>query len=347
MALGGRGGRTVAVGPHGSVTPETTLREARHRRRGARRMPRRSSRHAGRTPPISARVPALAFREGDVGPRHRRPGMPDALHRSSAPLRWDQDEWVDAPPPPSPPLRPRGAPGPGAEVEASRGCPYHCSFCAKIDFRDKYRKRDLAPLLAEIDGLDRAGHRHTSTSSTRYSCPTAPAAGGPDSVACRSQFGIQTRIDLWTPDMLDLLGAAGCVSIEAGVESLTVGGPGRSSTSSCRMSTDDLAERLAACAPQACPSSRPTCIETATDDPVLVAAWRDDLRAAGRLGQRPGAALPLSESSPDYRKALGPARRRAPGSGRTPIISTSSTAFSDIQDEQPLPLHDLEAACCR
>jgi anaerobic magnesium-protoporphyrin IX monomethyl ester cyclase len=38
------------------------------------------------------------------------------------------------------------------------------------------------------------------------------------------QFGIQTRIDLWKPDMLDLLGEAGCVSIEAGVESLTVEG---------------------------------------------------------------------------------------------------------------------------
>ncbi len=32
------GGRTVAIGPHGSVTPETTLRKLRRRRRGARRM---------------------------------------------------------------------------------------------------------------------------------------------------------------------------------------------------------------------------------------------------------------------------------------------------------------------
>ena len=35
------------------------------------------------------------------------------------------------------------------------------------------------------------------------------------------KFGVQTRIDLWTPPMLDLLGAAGCVSIEAGVESMS------------------------------------------------------------------------------------------------------------------------------
>src|SRR3546814_18693643 len=38
------------------------------------------------------------------------------------------------------------------------------------------------------------------------------------------QFGIQTRIDLWKPDLLRLLGRAGCVSIEAGVESLPVEG---------------------------------------------------------------------------------------------------------------------------
>ena len=39
------------------------------------------------------------------------------------------------------------------------------------------------------------------------------------------KFGIQTRIDLWSSEMLDLLGEAGCVSIEAGVESITEAGP--------------------------------------------------------------------------------------------------------------------------
>src|SRR5690242_208256 len=29
--------------------------------------------------------------------------------------------------------------GMGAEIEASRGCPYHCTFCAKENFRDRYR----------------------------------------------------------------------------------------------------------------------------------------------------------------------------------------------------------------
>ena len=54
------------------------------------------------------------------------------------------------------------------------------------------------------------------------------------------QFGVQTRIDLWRDDMLDLLGAAGCVSIEAGVESLT--SEGRDwLDKDCRTSTDGVA----------------------------------------------------------------------------------------------------------
>src|SRR5438128_2281200 len=38
-------------------------------------------------------------------------------------------------------------------METSRGCPYHCSFCAKDNFRNGYRKRPLATLLEELDGF--------------------------------------------------------------------------------------------------------------------------------------------------------------------------------------------------
>jgi B12-binding domain/radical SAM domain protein of rhizo-twelve system len=42
---------------------------------------------------------------------------------------------------------------PGAEMEVSRGCPYHCTFCAKDNFRDDYRKRPLGVVLEEIDAF--------------------------------------------------------------------------------------------------------------------------------------------------------------------------------------------------
>ena len=51
----------------------------------------------------------------------------------------------------------RSPSGPGAEMEASRGCPYRCTFCAKENFRDRYRRRPLATVLDELDGLIAAG----------------------------------------------------------------------------------------------------------------------------------------------------------------------------------------------
>ena len=47
--------------------------------------------------------------------------------------------------------------GPGAEVEASRGCPYNCTFCAKENFRDLYRRRPPSVVLEEVDRLRAQG----------------------------------------------------------------------------------------------------------------------------------------------------------------------------------------------
>jgi anaerobic magnesium-protoporphyrin IX monomethyl ester cyclase len=41
----------------------------------------------------------------------------------------------------------------GAEVEFARGCPYSCTFCNKTLFRNKFRERQLPAVLDEIDQL--------------------------------------------------------------------------------------------------------------------------------------------------------------------------------------------------
>src|SRR5207237_3491847 len=42
--------------------------------------------------------------------------------------------------------------GAGAEIEASRGCPYHCTVSAKENFPASYRRPPLATIFAELHG---------------------------------------------------------------------------------------------------------------------------------------------------------------------------------------------------
>ncbi len=331
-ALGARGGRTVAVGPHGSVTPETTLRKL-----GVDVVVRGECEeilaHLASGEPLAA-VPALAYwADGAVAVT----GGPHASAFTDEPaLAWPAG-WV---------ARHHhhhhrfdGQPcGSGAEVESSRGCPYHCSFCAKIDFRDGYRRRDLAPLLAEIDALIAQGAGYLYFIDEIF-LPNAPLLEA--LVARPVQFGIQTRIDLWKPAMLDLLGAAGCVSIEAGVESLTEAGRD-ALDKRCRMTTDELAERLIY-AKGRVPFVQANLIQTGADEAALVASWRAKLHAHGVWANDPVPLYPYP-SSPDYRRLWGLPDDQAWERAHAYYLAQFAT-FSDIQDERLLPLPELEAAC--
>lgn len=331
-ALAGRGGRTVAVGPHGSATPETTLRKLGVDvvARGECEETVAQLAQGG----LLADVPGIAFPEGDAV---RVTGAPRAARFTDLPaLTWPA-EWVarhhhhhhrfEAAPV-----------GPGAEVEASRGCPYTCSFCAKIDFRDEYRRRDLAPLIEEIDGLIAQGARYLYFIDEIF----LPQKALLEALVERDvRFGIQTRIDLWKPDMLDLLGRAGCVSIEAGVESLTV--EGRAALDkNCRLSTDELTERLIH-ARRRVPFVQANLIAMADDDAELVATWRAKLQAHGVWANDPVPLYPYP-SSPDYRRLWGQPDERAWERAHEHYLRQFDH-FSDIQDQRPLPLPALEARC--
>ena len=116
------------------------------------------------------------------------------------------------------------------------------------------------------------------------------------------KFGVQTRIDLWKPEMLELLGRAGCVSIEAGVESLTR----RDATSSPRTAsstTEELADRLVE-ARRHVPFVQANLLEMPQDDPALVDRWRGRLRDAGVWANDPVPLFPYP-GSPDYRRLWG------------------------------------------
>ncbi len=325
---------TVAVGPHGSATPGATLSKLGVDvvLRGECEETIVALADAG----DPATVPGAAWRNSDA--QIQVNGPPQAASFVDAPpLAWP-DEWVQ---------RHRhhhhrfdSAPDvPGAEVEASRGCPYACTFCAKIDFRDRYRRRRLDLLLAEIDGLISQGVGYLYFIDEIF-LPQRPLL----EALCRRdvKFGVQTRIDLWKPDLIDLLGEAGCVSVEAGVESLTP--EGRDALDKkCRLSTEELSLLLVR-ARKRIPFVQANLIKSAGDDPAMIAEWRDTLRRDGVWANDPVPLFPYP-SSPDYRRLWGEPDERAWERAHEHYLRQFD-AFSDIQETEPLPLPELERLPC-
>jgi anaerobic magnesium-protoporphyrin IX monomethyl ester cyclase len=225
--------------------------------------------------------------------------------------------------------------GPGAEMEVSRGCPYHCSFCAKDNFRDDYRKRPLPVLLEELDGLIAHGVEYVYFIDEIF----LPDRALLEALIERPvRFGVQTRIDLWQPVMLDLLGRAGCVSIEAGVESITVEGRNLLDKGT-RISTDQLAERLIY-ARRRVPFVQANLLESGTDDPAEVAAWRDRLRRDGVWANKPVPMFPYP-GSPGYTKRWGAPDDQAWERAMEDYLA-GTREFSDIQEARPRRLSELE-----
>jgi anaerobic magnesium-protoporphyrin IX monomethyl ester cyclase len=331
-ALGNDAGLTVAVGPHGSATPAPVLRKL-----GVDLVIRGECEEviaALANEPHRRDIGGLSFYD-DAGEVHSVGPAAATAFTDAAPLQWPQD-WVirhdhhhhrfDTHPA-----------GPGAEVEASRGCPYACTFCAKIDFRDRYRKRDLDVLLQEIDGLIAQGVTYIYFIDEIF-------LPRPDLLLALKertiQFGIQTRIDLWKPELLDLLGAAGCVSIEAGVESLTVEGRALLAKK-CKLDTDQLSALLIH-ARRSVPFVQANLIRAEENEMPLVAEWRAQLHEEGVWANDPVPLFPYP-SSPEYRHLWGMPDDQAWERALDYYLRQFSS-FSDIQEEQPWPLSELERA---
>jgi len=227
--------------------------------------------------------------------------------------------------------------GPGAEMEASRGCPYHCTFCAKDNFRNVFRRRPLAVIETELDTLVAQGIEYVYFIDEIFLAYRDVL----EMIAARPvKFGMQTRIDLWNYDMIDLLGRAGCVSIEAGVESVTVSGRDLLDKK-CRLSTDELAERLIY-AKQRVPFVQANLLESQEDDPADVEAFRERLAAHGVWANKPVPLFPYP-GSPDYTRRWGAPDDQAWERAHAFYLGNFDE-FSDVQEQKPLPLVQLERA---
>ncbi|XYH97846.1 TIGR04295 family B12-binding domain-containing radical SAM protein [Sorangium sp. So ce1128] len=330
-ALRGHGGLLVAVGPHGSSTPRAALRKLGVDIVILGECEEVLVMLAGAADSRFWRIPSIAYRRNGIDLVQ---GGPHAASVRALPaLRWDDatiarhahhHHRFDAVPD-----------GPGAELEASRGCPHRSALCASDRSRAPLRKRPLEAVLDELDALLAQGVRYAYFIDEHF----LPDRALLEALRARDvAFGVQLRIDSWSREMLDLLGRAGCVSIEASVESPSSGGNGALARR-CSASAEELTALLVH-ARKSVPFVQANLHHASADDPAGAEAWRQRLLGLGVWANEPVPMFPYP-GSPAYAARWG-----APDDGAWERAHAHYIAehrkFSDLQDSGPLPLAELE-----
>jgi anaerobic magnesium-protoporphyrin IX monomethyl ester cyclase len=328
-SIAGVGGKLVAVGPHASTTPRATIEKL-----GVHAVVMGECEEI--LPRLSQdwkKIESLAWRDGSS--IHVQ-GKPHASNLSELPaLVWPEPtisrhahhhHRFDAPPE-----------GPGAEMETSRGCPYHCTFCAKDNFRNSFRRRPLGTIAEELDALVGQGVEYVYFIDEIF----LPYVDVLELIRSRGiKFGVQTRIDLWNDKMIQLLGSAGCVSIEAGVESITETGRARLDKK-CKMATEEITRRLIIAKEHSgIPFVQANLLDSADDDPAEVEKWRAELLRHGVWSNKPVPLFPYP-GSPDYALRWGETDDLAWERAHD-FYLTRFDEFSDIQEQRPASLIQLE-----
>ena len=338
----GHSSKTVVIGPHGSVTPRTTLAKT-----GADVVLRGEP---DQTLPQLATMPwemiAGCCWTDSTGTFRSSPGLGTTEMRSVRMLDYS-DYPVERHHHLHHIFAGNGADHlhRGAEVEFARGCPYSCTFCNKTLFRNKYRERDLDQVLAEIDQLVARGVDYI------YFIDEIFGVGKQvrsllEAIAVRPlSIGFQTRIDLWDEQSLDLLARAHCVSFECGVESITDAGRD-AMNKNCRLTTRRISELLLY-ARKRIPWVQANLIKTREDDPAEIALWQDDLKSKGVWVSEPVPMFPFP-GSPEYVTTFGEQPDEAAWERAHSFYLQlfSEKGFSDIQAQLPASLQELECVCC-
>lgn len=329
-AIGKRKAPIIAVGPHGSATPSAVAVklgvEAVVRGEFETILPRLA---AGG----GQRIPGLWRAAAGEAQEFCRPQTADL--NELPPVFWP-GEWLD---------RHRhhhhrfeSAPGgPGAEMETSRGCPYHCLFCARDYFRGPYRRRPRETVLTELDHLLAHGVEYVYFIDEIF-MPDRKLLE--ELLVLPVRFGIQTRIDLWDREMIELLGAAGCVSMEAGVESITAAG--RLRLNKPGLLTGEALTELLVFAKLHIAFVQANLVRIPEDNSMEVTTWRERLQQAGVWSNDP---VPLFfyPGSPAYREEWGEPDDLAWERAHAHYLGSNSI-LCDLQDCGPLPLSELELA---
>jgi B12-binding domain/radical SAM domain protein of rhizo-twelve system len=231
----------------------------------------------------------------------------------------------------------------GAEVEFARGCPYSCTFCNKTLFRNKFRERDLSVVLAEIDQLIARGVDYIYFIDEIFGVGKQVRTLLEEIARRPVSIGFQTRIDLWTEETLELLGRARCVSFECGIESISEEGRDELNKN-CRFTTERI-EALLVHARKYIPWVQANLIETTKDNPAEVARFQSYLKGHGVWVSEPVPMFPFP-GSPQYVQTFGmqPGEDAWERAHSFYLQLFAGKGYSDIQDQHPLSLAELECA---
>jgi anaerobic magnesium-protoporphyrin IX monomethyl ester cyclase len=331
----------VAIGPHGSVTPCTTAEKT-----GAEVVLRGEP---DQTLPMLAKIawdmiPGCCWRDAK-GCFHMSGGL-GATEMQALPMLDYSDYPVERHKHLHHIFPGHGADELklGAEVEFARGCPYSCTFCNKTHFRNKFRERDVAEVLKEIDQLISRGVDYVYFIDEIFGVGKQVRVLLEEIARRPVAIGFQSRIDLWNEDTLELLGRAHCVSFECGIESITEEGR-QDLNKNCKYSTDRI-ETLLIEARRHIPWVQANLIETTKDEPVEVERFQKRLKDSGVWVSEPVPMFPFP-GSPQYIQTFGsePDNQAWERAHEFYLQLFGERGFSDIQEQHPKSLAELECVC--
>jgi len=321
----------VAIGPHGSATPRATLRKLNCdvvlRGEADEILPQLASQ-------AWSTIEGCCWRSPDG--EHIRPSSAVTTMRNLNSLRFhnynverhDHRHHVFA------------GEGRGAELEFARGCPWACSFCNKTLFRNKYRERDGEKVLEEVDRLIQRGVNYIYFIDEIFGVGRNVLSLLEQLADRPITIGLQTRIDLWDEQTLDLLARAHCISMECGIESITEEGRDELNKG-CALDTARITELLIY-ARRRVPWVQANLILTEHDQRDEIRGWQENLKKHGVWAGEPVPMFPFP-GTPDYHRLFGAPDDRAWERAHSYYLGAfRDKGYSDIQEAQPASLEDLE-----
>jgi len=121
------------------------------------------------------------------------------------------------------PHPPHGRAYPFVAMLTSRGCPYHCSYCSKEVFGNKFRAQSPMRVVDEVaDYIERFGTKEIAFYDDVFTLDKERAYGVAEEILRRGLkvcWTCETRANLVDRELLKQMKKAGCYSIAYGIES--------------------------------------------------------------------------------------------------------------------------------